>query len=325
MLKNEKRNTNSVGATSSRPNFEEMTKNNQKGITLIALIITIIVMLVLVGVTVNVALTGGLFEKGEKAAYQTNVATIKEQVAIKKAEILADENGRAPDDYEIDLEDLQISESLKKEFKDKLVISKDGELYYIAGEVNEKEKAWIIELGIIEGGTDSDGSIVGIYGNKQYTAIELLEGGVGYGWQQDSIVGDIVYSGVNGTITAKGSTAEFECYIIKDGNNKTINKAAVVIFDTDMMVFTTNGNAGGTGLDGSIYKSADGDTVSFENGQIISSLNSINSKYIYYMERILVADIDGIYVPGELTIEEDKSALEVKYDGDYITFNLVVE
>ncbi len=138
----------SVGATSSRPLFEGITKRNQKGITLIALIITIIVMLVLVGVTINVALNGGLFEKGEKAAYQTNVATIKEQVAIKKAEILADNNGKAPDDYEIDLSDLQISEKLKTEFQNKLTISKDGTLYYIDGEINNKEKAWLEEIGI---------------------------------------------------------------------------------------------------------------------------------------------------------------------------------
>ena len=62
-------------------------------------------MLVLVGVTINVALNGGLFEKAEKAAYLTNVATIKEQLALKKAEILADNNGRAQEDYGIELED----------------------------------------------------------------------------------------------------------------------------------------------------------------------------------------------------------------------------
>ena len=38
---------------------------NQKGITLIALIITIIVMLILVAVTISVVLNGGLFEKAE--------------------------------------------------------------------------------------------------------------------------------------------------------------------------------------------------------------------------------------------------------------------
>ena len=47
-----------------------MTKG-QKGITLIALVITIIVMLILVGVSVTVALNGGLFDTAERAADQT--------------------------------------------------------------------------------------------------------------------------------------------------------------------------------------------------------------------------------------------------------------
>ena len=39
----------------------------QKGITLIALVITIIVMLILVAVTISMAINGGLFEKAGKA------------------------------------------------------------------------------------------------------------------------------------------------------------------------------------------------------------------------------------------------------------------
>ena len=50
----------------------------QKGITLIALIITIIVMVILVAVTVNVALNGGIFENAENAKEQTQVAANKE-------------------------------------------------------------------------------------------------------------------------------------------------------------------------------------------------------------------------------------------------------
>ena len=46
-------------------------KANQKGITLIALVITIIVMLILVGVTVTVALNGGLFSTAQKAVGDT--------------------------------------------------------------------------------------------------------------------------------------------------------------------------------------------------------------------------------------------------------------
>lgn len=44
----------------------------QKGITLVALVITIIVMLILVGVSVTVALKGGLFDTAKKAATGTN-------------------------------------------------------------------------------------------------------------------------------------------------------------------------------------------------------------------------------------------------------------
>lgn len=46
----------------------------QKGITLVALVITIIVMLILVGVSVTVALKGGLFDTAKSAASQTNAA-----------------------------------------------------------------------------------------------------------------------------------------------------------------------------------------------------------------------------------------------------------
>lgn len=52
---------------------------SQKGITLIALVITIIVMLILVGVTIAMAVNGGLFEKASDAAGKTNNAIDAEQ------------------------------------------------------------------------------------------------------------------------------------------------------------------------------------------------------------------------------------------------------
>ena len=60
---------------------------NSKGITLIALIITIIVMLILVGVTVNVAIQGGLFNTARQAVARTEEQLIYDQIvgAIKIA------------------------------------------------------------------------------------------------------------------------------------------------------------------------------------------------------------------------------------------------
>ena len=55
-----------------------MEKLNQRGITLIALIITIIVMLILVGATVTVALEGGLFKIAKRAVTETEIAKERE-------------------------------------------------------------------------------------------------------------------------------------------------------------------------------------------------------------------------------------------------------
>lgn len=52
---------------------------SQKGITLIALVITIIVMLILVAVTITMAVNGGLFGYAKDAGTQTNAAVANEQ------------------------------------------------------------------------------------------------------------------------------------------------------------------------------------------------------------------------------------------------------
>ncbi len=67
--------------TYSNPNSQIRTLTyNHKGITLIALIITIIVMLILVGVTVSIAINGGLFSAAKDAASRTQIAKEKEQI-----------------------------------------------------------------------------------------------------------------------------------------------------------------------------------------------------------------------------------------------------
>lgn len=62
----------------------------QKGITLIALIITIIVMLILVGVTVTTAINGGLFESTRKASRDTQKQSVLEELNALTAEFNAD-------------------------------------------------------------------------------------------------------------------------------------------------------------------------------------------------------------------------------------------
>jgi len=57
-------------------------QNRNEGITLIALIITIIILLILVGVSINLAIKGNLFESAEKAVSGTNDKTAQEQTRV---------------------------------------------------------------------------------------------------------------------------------------------------------------------------------------------------------------------------------------------------
>ena len=126
---------------------------SQKGITLIALIITIIVMLILVGVTVNVALNGGLFEKGEKAAYQTQASTVKEQLEIAKAVEIANRDGKLLDDYSgITVGNLEgLDAKTIAEYKDKILVAKNGDICYNPENViDTEERDWLEEIGIKE-------------------------------------------------------------------------------------------------------------------------------------------------------------------------------
>ena len=79
-MQKSKLNANPVGANCIRPHFKEMTLRKENGITLIALIITIIVMLILVGVTINVALNGGVFQKAEYASEQMQIKAEEEEL-----------------------------------------------------------------------------------------------------------------------------------------------------------------------------------------------------------------------------------------------------
>ena len=65
--------------------------NTNKGITLIALVITIIVMLILVGVTISMAVNGGLFDYAGRAVSETNEA-LKAEQALAEGGVKVGEN-----------------------------------------------------------------------------------------------------------------------------------------------------------------------------------------------------------------------------------------
>ena len=75
-----------------------MNKNRNNGITLIALIITIIVLLILAGITVSM-LTGdnGLLNKTSEAQFKSDLSSFKEQLEIFKTSKIMENNSFSED------------------------------------------------------------------------------------------------------------------------------------------------------------------------------------------------------------------------------------
>ncbi|NLC88105.1 MAG: hypothetical protein GX682_04950 [Clostridiaceae bacterium] len=130
------------------------------GITLVALIITIIILIILAGVSLNILYgKDGIITKAQLASFATEMKAIEEKVGLKKINnevkrYLYDENIKI---FDINVTtDLEMSDTLKKEimyFRDneseeKYMIDYNPENFYnyiTVGENNKIEKLWIID------------------------------------------------------------------------------------------------------------------------------------------------------------------------------------
>lgn len=71
---------------------------NERGITLIALVVTIVVLLILAGVTITYALgNGGLFSNAKKAELNTELGNLRDYASLAKMDVLSkySENSKA--------------------------------------------------------------------------------------------------------------------------------------------------------------------------------------------------------------------------------------
>ena len=120
---------------------------NNKGITLIALIVTIIIMLIIAGVTISMTIDGGLIDNTKKAAFQAEVRQIQEALENRETVIIAKNNGRIPAVIDISFDDLDIDSKIIEKYRNKLVIFQ-GDLYYDADKCSTKEKKWLEEISV---------------------------------------------------------------------------------------------------------------------------------------------------------------------------------
>ncbi len=110
----------------------------EKGITLIALIVTIVVLLILAGVSISL-LTGenGIIGHAKKAKFITEIEEIQEKINLKELE-------------EEDVKFGTVNGILGKasSYNEKLVVE-NGKLAYNPEKITEEEKKWLEEIGIV--------------------------------------------------------------------------------------------------------------------------------------------------------------------------------
>ena len=152
-------------------------KENNNGITLIALVITIIILLILAGISISSLTGSGLFQKAQEATTKYTEAQIKEQIEIAIYNSRMNSNGR------IDLEELEKGLlEIKGITKDS--IEKQGE---------DGKLPWIVTVEDWKFKIDEDGEVTVIKGISIPKSLKIVEG------SSETITATLM-SGITGTI-----------------------------------------------------------------------------------------------------------------------------
>ena len=152
-------------------------KENNNGITLIALVITIIILLILAGISISSLTGSGLFQKAQEATTKYTEAQIKEQIEI------AIYNSRMNSNGMIDLEELEKGLlEIKGITKDS--IEKQGE---------DGKLPWIVTVEDWKFKIDEDGEVTVIKGISIPKSLKIVEG------SSETITATLM-SGITGTI-----------------------------------------------------------------------------------------------------------------------------
>ena len=96
---NEKEKATKVNTKTNKQLYAKSLTSNNNGITLIALVVTIIVLLILAGVTINLVLgEDGIISKAQQAGLAQKLAEYKDKVEIAKATVAMDKDnyGKVP-------------------------------------------------------------------------------------------------------------------------------------------------------------------------------------------------------------------------------------
>ena len=153
----------------------EFMKRERKGITLVALVVTVIVLLILAGVSINlVAGSNGILNRATKAVDVTNMAKIKEDIELKIAEMQMDYYS----DNSLRNQYANVNEYIKAELEKGVELPNGAE---ISCDTTGKLSYEGVEIGTLnqDGSVSIDGELSGSQIVRKYTVSYNANGGQG--------------------------------------------------------------------------------------------------------------------------------------------------
>ena len=189
--------------------MQEKKINNTRGITLIALVVTIIVLIILAGISINATFgENGIIGRTQEAERMQNIARISEKLELLKGPILIDENSVDLDKYKKKLEEVS------EEYKVNYIGMIDSNNAYIV--VEEKYKFLL---------SDKENGDVEIIYQGIAGRLELSEYAGEYRYQETKTF-EVIKNESGGKLSVKSSNENIATATI-NGNTVTIKAGEV--------------------------------------------------------------------------------------------------
>lgn len=179
----EKKNNKTVEVVSTQRLLEDI-KENQKGITLVALVVTIVVLLILAGITIMYIMgDNGVLKRANKAVVETEKAQIKEELQLKIVDLQLDKvNGKLTKQEILKgLENLDsidmsiIGDTIEGEYKDYAFIIEEDNSVEVEGKLQgDKPEGLVKVLTQMVGAEEIEIQVVGKLEGGEIVSIEAL-------------------------------------------------------------------------------------------------------------------------------------------------------
>ena len=264
-----------------------MKKMYENGITLIALVLTIIILLILAGVTINIVINGGLINKSETAVEKYKIAEYEERIeVIKTGEYLKKITDKLPDSLK-DLVVLKLRSDENKNWVKKVETNiEDKNLKENEIKVITKEGYEIIKE--IDNGTGSSGKDEELIGTTYEVNFDANGGTC------DTTSKTVTYGSTYGelpTPTKTGATFKGWYTSITDGTQITSESLVTITENSTLyaqwdesiyyVVYMPNGGKGtmthGYKMVGETYKIASNAFTSPDNNYVFAGWSTLPS------------------------------------------------